>query len=417
MTRLRTLEHLLQAGLRGRAVFVRADFNVPRDGDRILDDTRIRAAAPTLRELQAAGAKLLVFSHYGRPKGKPRPDQSLRPVVPALAAIVGAEVAFAPDCIGAVAEAAAAATPAGGYCLFENLRFHAGEEANDPQFAAQLARLADVYVDDAFGAAHRAHASIVGVPERVERSAAGRLLAREVEGLERLLAAPEDPFVAILGGAKIKDKIETIENLLPRIDALLLGGAMANTFLRARGCSLGKSLVAEDEVDLAATLLVDAAGRDVEVLLPTDVVVTDRIDRDAGSAAARRIETTSVDAVAGDMMAVDLGPRTLAAFEAAIATARTAFWNGPVGLFETTPFDEGSRRVARALAGCRGYTVIGGGETVAAATQAGVADQIDHVSTGGGASLELLAGRKLPGVEALAHPRVGRGGLRDPGTT
>ena len=301
MTRLRTLDHLLHADLRGRAVFVRTDFNVPRDGDRILDDTRIRAAAPTLRELQAAGAKLLVFSHYGRPKGKPRPDQSLRRWRAALAAIVGADVAFAADCVGAAAEAAAAATPAGGYCLFENLRFHAGEEANDPQFAAQLARLADLYVDDAFGAAHRAHASIVGVPERVERSAAGRLLAREVEGLERLLAAPEDPFVAILGGAKIKDKIETIENLLPRLDALLLGGAMANTFLRARGCSLGKSLVAEDEVDLAATLLADAAGRGVEVLLPTDVVATDRIDRDGPSAAARAASRpSSVDAVADD---------------------------------------------------------------------------------------------------------------------
>ncbi len=401
MTRLRTLDHLLRAGLAGRAVFVRADFNVPRDGDRILDDTRIRAAAPTLRELQTAGAKLLVFSHYGRPKGKPRPDQSLRPLAAALAAIVGAEVAFAADCIGVAAEAAAAATPPGGYCLFENLRFHAGEEANDPQFAARLARLADLYVDDAFGAAHRAHASIVGVPGHAKASAAGRLLAGEVEGLERLLAGPEPPFVAILGGAKIKDKIETIENLLPRLDALLLGGAMANTFLRARGCSLGKSLVAEDEVGLARELLADAAGRGVEILLPTDVVTTDRIDRDRGTASAPHVETSAVEAVADGSMAVDLGPRTLAAFDAAIATARTVFWNGPVGLFEVPPFDEGSRRVARALAACDGYTVIGGGETVAAATQAGVAQRIDHVSTGGGAALELLAGRKLPGVEAL----------------
>jgi phosphoglycerate kinase len=399
MTRLRTLDDLLCDDLHGRAVFVRTDFNVPRDGDRIVDDTRIRAAVPTLRELQAAGARLLVFSHYGRPKGKPRPDQSLRPLAAALAALVGAEVAFAADCIGSVAEEAAAATPAGGYCLFENLRFHPGEEANDPQFAAQLARLARLYVDDAFGAAHRAHASIVGVPERAERSAAGRLLASEVEGLERLLAAPEAPFVAILGGAKIKDKIETIENLLPRLDVLLLGGAMANTFLRARGCSLGKSLVAEDEIELAGSLLEQAAARDVGIVLPTDVVVTNRIE--SGSAGERRIETTSVDAVPDGFMAVDCGPRTVAAFEAAIAPARTVFWNGPVGLFETPPFDEGSRRVARALAACAGYTVIGGGETVAAATQAGAAERIDHVSTGGGASLELLAGRKLPGVEAL----------------
>jgi phosphoglycerate kinase len=403
MTRLRTLDDLLSAGLHGRPVFVRTDFNVPRDGDRILDDTRIRAAAPTLRELQRAGAKLLVFSHYGRPKGKPRPDQSLQPVAAALASIVGCEVAFAPDCVGAEAESAAAAVPAGGYCLFENLRFHAGEEANDPEFVSLLARLARLYVDDAFGAAHRAHASIVGVPERAERSSAGRLLASEVDGLERLLADPEEPFVAILGGAKIKDKIETIENLLPRLDALLLGGAMANTFLRARGFPLGKSLVAEDEIELAASLLVDAAARGVEVVLPTDVVVTDRVDRDGGGG-ERRIETVSVDAVADAFMAVDLGPRTLAAFDAAIAPARTVFWNGPVGWFEAPPFDEGSRRVARALAACDGYTVIGGGETVAAATQAGVADRIDHVSTGGGASLELLAGRKLPGVEALREP-------------
>jgi phosphoglycerate kinase len=415
MTRLRTLDDLLSAGLRGRAVFVRTDFNVPRDGDRILDDTRIRAAVPTLRELQSAGAKLLVFSHYGRPKGKPRPDQSLRPVAAALGKLVGAEVAFAPDCVGAQAESAAAAVPAGGYCLFENLRFHAGEEANDPEFASQLARLARLYVDDAFGAAHRAHASIVGVPERAERSAAGRLLASEVDGLERLLADPEKPFIAILGGAKIKDKIETIENLLPRLDALLLGGAMANTFLRARGCSLGRSLVAEDEIELAASLLEAASKRGVDVVLPTDVVVTDRIDSEG--AGERRIQTVAVDAVPDAFMAVDLGPRTLAAFEAVVASARTVFWNGPVGLFETTPFDEGSRRVARALAECGGYTVIGGGETVAAATQAGVADRIDHVSTGGGASLELLAGRKLPGVEALASGGMGRGAARDPGTT
>jgi len=406
MTRLRSLDDLLSSGLRGRAVFARADLNVPRDGERILDDTRIRASAPTLRELAGAGARVLVFSHYGRPKGKPRPDQSLRPVAAALGAALGASVAFAEDCVGEVAQKAAASTAAGAYCLFENLRFHGGEEKNDADFAGQLARLAEIYVDDAFGAAHRAHASIVGVPERIRRSAAGRLLAAEVAGLERLLAAPEPPFVAILGGAKIADKIETIENLLPRIAQLLLGGAMANTFLRARGASLGKSLVANDEIPLAARLLEDAAKRGVDVVLPTDVVVTDRIDRDAsgGAAGPRRIETCSAGAIADDLMAVDLGPRTLDAFDAAIARARTVFWNGPVGLFETPPFDEGSRRVARAVAACAGYTVIGGGETVAAATQAGAVDRIDHVSTGGGASLELLAGRKLPGVEVLREP-------------
>ena len=412
MTPLRTLDDLLRTDLNGRAVFARTDLNVPRDGDHILDDTRIRASVPTLLELAAAGARVLVFSHYGRPKGKPRADQSLRPVADALGRSLGAKVAFADDCVGTSAEAAAKATPAGGYCLFENLRFHAGEEKNDPDFAAQLARLADVYVDDAFGAAHRAHASIVGVPERAKASAAGRLLATEVASLERLLADPEKPFLAILGGAKIADKIETIENLLPRLDGLLLGGAMANTFLRAKGCTLGKSLVAEDEIDVARKLMDDAAARGVELLLPSDVVVTDSLER--GGAAegggtgvtARRVETFAVEAVPAGLMAVDLGPRTLAAFDAAIARARTIFWNGPVGLFELAPFDAGSTRVARALAASGGYTVIGGGETVAAATQAGVADRIDHVSTGGGASLELLAGRKLPGVEALRGPRA-----------
>jgi len=427
MSRLRTLDDLLRDDLRGRPVFVRTDLNVPRDADRILDDTRIRASVPTLLELAAAGARVLVFSHYGRPKGKRRADQSLRPLAPALADCLGAAVGFADDCVGEAASAAAAATPAGGYCLFENLRFHAGEEANDPAFAAELTRLADLFVGDAFGAAHRAHASIVGVPERAKRSAAGRLLAAEVAGLERLLSDPAEPFVAILGGAKIKGKIETIENLLPRIDSLLLGGAMANTFLRAQGHSLGASLYAEDEVDLAARLLSDAAERGVPVLLPRDLVVTDRLDGGSAGAAAvgaaavgaaavgaaappsgaeRRIVVCPVDAVPDGFLAVDLGPETLAAFAAAIAPARTAFWNGPVGLFETPPFDAGSVRVARALAACAGYTVIGGGETVAVAAQAGVTDAIDHVSTGGGASLELLAGKKLPGVEVL---RDGRG--------
>ncbi|HVR28536.1 MAG TPA: phosphoglycerate kinase [Thermoanaerobaculia bacterium] len=408
MPRLRTLDDLLRHDLRGRPVFVRTDLNVPREGDRILDDTRIRASVPTLRELAGAGARVLAFSHYGRPKGTRKPDQSLRPVAPALARAIGAPVAFAEDCIGEVAAAAVERTPAGGYCLFENLRFHAGEEANDPAFAAELARLAQHYVDDAFGAAHRAHASIVGIPERARVSAAGRLLAAEVAGLERLLADPAKPFVAILGGAKIQGKIETIENLLPRIDALLLGGAMANTFLRAQGYSLGASLVAEDELELARRLLADATARDVEVLLPRDLVVTDRLDgtgggagRPPGSEAAPAVEVCPAGAVPDGFRAVDLGPETLAELEATIGTARTAFWNGPVGLFERPPFDAGSVRVARALAACPGYTVIGGGETVAVATQAGAVDAIDHVSTGGGASLELLAGKPLPGVEAL----------------
>ena len=407
MTRLRTLDDLLQSDLKGRAVFARTDLNVPRDGDRILDDTRIRASVPTLEELAAAGARVLVFSHSGRPKGKPRPDQSLRAVASALGESLGAKVAFADDCVGAVAEAAAQATPRGGYCLFENLRFHAGEEKNDPDFAAQLARLADVYVDDAFGAAHRAHASIVGVPERVKASAAGRLLATEVASLERLLADPEKPFLAILGGAKIADKIETIENLLLRLDGLLLGGAMANTFLRARGCPLGKSLVAEDEVDVARKLMDDAASRRVELLLPSDVVTTDSLERGGQAAGggvgrgARRVETFDVDAVPADLMAVDLGPRTLAAFDAAIARARTIFWNGPMGVFEWPRFAEGTKAVAQAVAAAHAHTVVGGGDSVRAVEELGLADRIDWVSTGGGASLELLEGKELPGVVAI----------------
>jgi phosphoglycerate kinase len=311
-------------------------------------------------------------------------------------------VRFAEDCVGEPAEKAAAELAPGEIALLENLRFHAGETKNDPAFADQLAALAEVYVDDAFGAAHRAHASVVGVPERLKQKAAGRLLEKEVEALGRLLGEPERPFAVLLGGAKIEDKIETLENLLPRLNVLLLGGGMANTFLAALGNDLAASLFEADKADLARDILKRAEAQGTRVLLPTDVVVTDDL------ANPTRVETVAVNAVPAGTKAVDVGPATRQAFAAAIAEARTLFWNGPLGVFEKPPFDAGTRAVAEALASCPGFSVIGGGETVAAAHQAGVTDRIGHVSTGGGASLELLAGKTLPGVAVLARSAGGK---------
>jgi phosphoglycerate kinase len=291
----------------------------------------------------------------------------------------------------------------GEVMLLENLRFHAGEEKNDPAFAGQLAALADAYVDDAFGSAHRAHASVTGVPERLAVKAAGRLLAREVEALGKLLGEPERPFAAILGGAKIEGKIDTLENLLPRLDLLLLGGGMANTFLAAEGYELGSSLFEPDRLGLAREILSRAKAKGTEVLLPRDLVVTDNLDSPG------RIATVPATQVPAGMKAVDVGPETRAAFAAAVGRARTLFWNGPLGVFEKPPFDEGTRAVAQALASCPGFSVIGGGETVAAAKAAGVADRIGHVSTGGGASLEFLAGKTLPGVAVLEKSDFRRG--------
>jgi phosphoglycerate kinase len=395
MAKLRTLDDLDLGSLRGRRVFLRVDFNVPLKDGRVTDTTRLEEALPTIGELRQAGARLLLASHCGRPKGKPDPKYTLRPVAGRLAELLDAEVAFASDCIGDSARSASAALTAGGVCLLENLRYHAGEEANDPGFADALAGLAEIYVDDAFGAAHRAHASIVGVPERLRQKAAGRLLVREVEALGKLLGNPQRPFAALLGGAKIADKTETLENLLPRLDMLAIGGGMANTFLKARGYDLQGSLVEEESVPLAKDILTRAAQRSIEVLLPVDLVVADDI------AEPGRIETVPADAIPAEMKALDIGPATRRLFADALRRARTLFWNGPLGVFEVPPFDAGTREVAAALASAEAYTVCGGGETVAAARQAGVLDRIDHVSTGGGASLEFLAGRKLPGVAVL----------------
>jgi phosphoglycerate kinase len=396
MADLYTLDDLDLARLRGKRVFVRVDFNVPLAEDRtVLDATRLEEALPTLRELVGAGAVVVLASHLGRPKGKRDPRYTLRPVADALAALLGRPVRFAEECVGPEVEALVRTLGPGDVVLLENLRFHAEEEKNDPAFAGQLAALADAYVDDAFGAAHRAHASVVGVPERVQAKAAGRLMAREVAALGRLLGEPERPFAALLGGAKIEGKIDTLENLLPRLDLLLLGGGMANTFLAARGYALGASLFEPDRVEMAKEILARAESRGIEVLLPADVVVTDDLEKPT------RIETVAADAIPAGLKAVDVGPETRQAFAAAIARARTLFWNGPLGVFEKPPFDAGTRAVAEALATCPGFSVIGGGETVAAVKAAGVAGRIGHVSTGGGASLELLAGKTLPGVAVL----------------
>ncbi len=394
--RLATLEDLDLASARGLRALVRVDFNVPLDGDRVLDDTRLVEALPTLRELSAAGLRVVLLSHCGRPKGAPDPAFSLRPAARRLEELLGTSVLFADDCVGAVAREAIGATAPGGYCLLENLRFHPGEKANEPAFADQLAALGDLFVGDAFGAAHRAHASVVGIAERLSRHAAGRLLVREVEALGGLLRGARSPFVAVIGGAKISGKIDVLENLVQHVDGLVIGGGMANTFLAAQGVEMGASLVEEDRLSTARSLLSVAAERGIAVHLPSDLVIAD----DFAAPTDTRV-VASQEGVPAGWMALDIGPQSGQSFAAAIAAARSLFWNGPMGVFERPAFAAGTRAVGTAVGACPGFTVIGGGETVAAANLAGAVDSIDHVSTGGGASLELLAGRTLPGVEVL----------------
>jgi phosphoglycerate kinase len=390
---MRTLRDLKVAG---RRVFVRVDFNVPIDNGRITDDTRIRAALPTIRALLDQGATVILASHLGRPKGKPKPEFGLKPVADYLAGLLGRPVVFAPDCIGPAAADVVQANP-GGVIVLENLRFHPEEEANDPAFAKALAALADVYVNDAFGSAHRAHASTEGIVHHVPESAAGLLMAAEVEYLGRALSEPDRPFVAILGGAKVSDKLEVIENLLGKVDALLIGGAMAYTFLEAQGQPVGKSRVEKPLVGTASDLLARSSTRGLALELPVDHVVAPALE------AGVPTETLDVtDPAIGDRMGLDIGPATVDRYRRVIQGARTVVWNGPMGVFEIEAFAAGTIGIAKAVAAVQGTTIIGGGDSVAAVTQAGVADKMTHISTGGGASLEFLGGRTLPGVEALS---------------
>jgi phosphoglycerate kinase len=379
--------------LKGRRVFVRVDFNVPLANGVIEDDTRIQASLPTITYALERGATVVLASHLGRPKGKPNPQMSLRPIADRLADLLNRPVAFAPDCIGE--EARRAVAEGSGLVLLENLRFHPEEEKNDPAFAAALAESADEYVNDAFGAAHRAHASVDGITHHVKRAAAGLLMERELRFLGHALESPEHPFVAILGGAKVSDKIEVIQNLLPKVDRLLIGGAMAYTFFKARGLPVGQSLVEDDKLDEARAIDASAGNK---LRLPVDHVVTDKI----ADGTANEVLTVD-DARIGQRMGVDIGPATTAAYEAAIADARTVVWNGPMGVFEVAVFANGTNGVARAVAAVQGTTIIGGGDSIAAVKKAGIADKITHISTGGGASLEFLGGRKLPGVVALTE--------------
>jgi phosphoglycerate kinase len=381
-----------------KRVFIRVDFNVPIKGGVIGDDTRIRASLPTIKYVMQHGGTVVLTSHLGRPKGKVDPQLSLRPVAGRLAELLGRPVTFVADSIGEEArkDVEQVRAAGGGVVLLENLRFHPEEEKNDPTFAAKLAALADVYVDDAFGAAHRAHASVEGITHHVRQAATGLLMEDELKYLGHALESPERPFVAILGGAKVSDKLEVIENLLGKVDRLLIGGAMAYTFFKSRGLPIGRSLVEDDKLDAARAITADTAKRGRTLDLPLDHVVTDRVQ----PGTAHEILRVDDPAI-GDRFGVDIGPATIAAYTSFIKPARTVVWNGPMGVFEIEVFAAGTNAIAHAVADVHGTTIVGGGDSISAVKKSGVADRITHISTGGGASLEFLGGRTLPGVAAL----------------